>query len=277
MTDLQGKFTALESALGGKLDTVIERLDALITGVNAVNDSVLSQSEVDLSAVIGRLDISQSIAGSANALLTDIRSAIGVISSYPANYTVRHLLALLQESLESAPPVIINPADLPDCATGMSANWVQCTGMNYLGLGAYNGSDYKVYSPEFGSSLEQYTLQGLYNAGNLRTVYRHLGSSFGDVTVAYKYTSDVMPWYILKSERTYTTTQDSWPTYNYNTLMLVKSNIMVAGCSSSNLSGVQASPIGAGDVVVEYFLLFPQAYNLDLPLTMFLASATVGS
>lgn len=277
MTDLSGKFAALQTALGDKLDTVIARLDTMIAALDTSNANVSSLAEVELAAIIGRLDTAQSMNGSANVMIADIRAAIGILSTYPANYTVRHLLAMLQETLDTVPPVIINRTDLPDCAQSISASWVQCTGFNYLGLGAYNGSDYKVYSPEFGSSLETYQLQGLYNAGNLRTIYRHYGSSFGDITIAYKYISDTMPWYILKSERTYTTVENSWPDYDYNTLTVVKSNITLAGCDSSSLSGVQTAPISAGDVIAEYFVLFPIAFNLDMPLTLFLASANMGS
>ena len=118
---------------------------------NRLGDLTLAvqQSNVLLAQVVGRLDTAQSQNGSVAALLTDIRNAIGAVSSPPANYTVRRLLALIQECICEAPPVLGEGFTPPagNCL-GDPANWQECT-LNLL----VAGEDIRTYSVSFPASL----------------------------------------------------------------------------------------------------------------------------
>jgi hypothetical protein len=99
MSNLSAKFSALETALTGKLDTIIGKLDDLLAIPEGSNDDVVAA----IGRIISRLDTAQAMGGSRNVLLSDIRDAIGAITTYPPNYTVRRLLALLQTSIDAIP------------------------------------------------------------------------------------------------------------------------------------------------------------------------------
>jgi hypothetical protein len=136
--------------MGAKLDTVVSKLDTIIGQLSDLlavpvgnNDDVVAA----IGNIISRLDIAQTMGGSRNILLTDIRNAIGDISTYPSNYTVRRLLAMLQTSLDIVPADYAGN-DPPD-NTYTCGPWTRQTGWDIAGQHEWGGQLYDWYIPVF--------------------------------------------------------------------------------------------------------------------------------
>lgn len=144
LNNLQTKFTALELLLTTQHVALMQQLATLNTNVQGVTDAInalqLTAPEIDLSGIISRLDTAQAQRGSQVNLQTDIRNAIGAISQYPENYTVKRLLALLNIALNGdIPPVDADLAPDPSGQCGDSGyiratSWAQGRAFNHGGV-----------------------------------------------------------------------------------------------------------------------------------------------
>lgn len=269
MTDLTGKFNGLENALATRLDTVI----TLLQQVNS-NLIELQNAQPNMGAVLGRLDTLQSMAGTRNNVIIDILHAIGGIQTYPANYTVRRLLAMLQTALDSEPGELGPTLGAPSCA-GADAEWVQCTGWGDLGERSYNGNTYHVFSPQFGSNLQNYGLIGLLNVGNQRSIYKNINVSDSPIAIGWNFPQGQAPAILIKRVETLAGDSTDWADRPLSDYSYVTGNLVASGCNETITSGFAAGEINPGDIIVEYFFLFGTGITGTPPLTVWLASEYV--
>ena len=264
--NLTTKFTALSSTLGGKLDSILTKLDDLATKLDASADysAIISAIRAirggthTLTTLASRLDNIQSITGSQNSNLMDILFAIGDISTNPANYTVRDLLALVETSIGTQPP------DNQEVGNDASdSTWLRQLSWKEFMPRSYSGTLYNVYSPVFSPISNPYTLVRKDSSDNKRSLYLCDYGGTSTMSVAWNTTDHVSPVFVAKLRKTLVIAgefDNSFDEFSFISdcgMYPYEGNMQATGSMDATTSAVNAQACGDGDTVVEWFVLYP--------------------
>jgi hypothetical protein len=254
MTDLSSKFGAVTA----QLDTIIAKLDDLTTAVSASGGNADIVDAIE--DVLSRLDTAQTMNGSRNVLLAAILSAIGDISGYPPNYTVRRLLAMLQTTLDEEPPQLINnPSPGAEFACGP---WTLQTGWALVGIYSLSGTAYKAYTPWFDNVTSPFPLGFQSNPSNTRRIIGAVGPSDRDICLGWNTTGHTEPAAIGYIGKTLTTAENWFDDFANASFVWIETPQMPVGVvSAATHAYANGAWIATGDVCVEYIVLYP----FDMP------------
>jgi len=234
----------------------------------------VSGIEAQLNDIIARQDTAQSMGSTLNNVVIDIRNAIGAIDQYPANYTIKRLLAK---------SVLTQGGDLPDptlpeanYTCGGIAQWVKCTGYNEIGNGIVDGTTFKVYTPLFDVPLSSYGLLSLQHASNGRVLYRCYASSFNDIAIGWDYGEVNTPSMIRMRGQTLFNGSENWfPNVNMDNMLEVTLNPGTPFCGSMQVHGMTTGFFEDGDIIAEYYILMPLNSTSPPSLNFYIAQGYV--
>lgn len=279
--NLTTKLAALTTTLGGKLDSILSKLDDLSAKLDASADysaitSAITSAVSDvrggshtLTSLASRLDNIQAIAGSQNVNLMDILFAIGDIRTTPANYTVRALLSMLQTSLDTQPPE--NAGQNVPPGTEVCGPWIRSTSVAYAGTALISGVGYQAWSIIFPDTTVTpttesvaYTIDSYADSAGVRPMRRYqrayTTTGNGQVCLGWNTLGHGAPTYIASVEYTLMGLPSGW----FWNLSQVGSAVLLPGEGPMPVSSGYSAPTAtssppawaAFDSAVEFLLLF---------------------
>ena len=289
MSNLSEKFTALELLLTTQHQALMAEITALRgtggpeTTLRSINQSIWNlagpapgRSIADLYTLLGpesegtrlynlianidsQLTTSGITGDTQAALIEQILMAIGQLSTYPAGYTVRRLLSMLNGALDVSPVPITDPATAlaPLCMTGLHA---QISGWSDLGVLPCNSGTYRVYTP-MPPPLD-YGFVCTTNADGTRFLYRgHASSGVGATKPLFTALNfaGVAP-VQMRCNYPLLSGTDWFAPVNLSTCIPVSEVLNVQGCYTLDTQSMFSAPfMENGDHAVEIFLLFNPA------------------
>lgn len=152
----RGDMVAQLEALGVKVDAVATAIaDLRGTGpentLRSINQSIWNLAGpapgTTLTDLATAIQAAQS-GGATEATAQAILAAIGTLASYPANYTVKELLALLNTNISAEPGTGNLNADPGACGAAAWDYNSRTGAMTKLGTSTIGGIDYDIYAPQ---------------------------------------------------------------------------------------------------------------------------------
>ena len=277
--NLTAKLTALTSTLGGKLDTIAADIAALRLDMAALRGDAPSNTLQSINQSLWSLagpapgttltDLLRAVQASAgtdsSATISAILAAIGSLSSDPAGYTIKDLLALLQTSLDATPAdKIVNQPTLPGTWT-RQISWIA-----YPDQVTWQDALYDAYIPVFAAATQPFTLYRGDNVTHNRFNYLCNYGGVQTMRVCWNTTGHTQPLQIAMYSKTLgigsgvdNSFLNMTPTaINFLCSMWPGEGLAQAtGEVWADTAANNVQACGDGDVVVEWFVLYPNGVN----------------